>query len=107
MDTANEMNGSLQPNNDGERTPDLFEDLRALLGCEFISDLKFLPWNDQALRLTSRMKLTRYSLHALSDLYHYLTGKHVSFDDHEQARQCFHGEVLSARPHFDTGAEFA
>ena len=68
---------------------DIFEKLRELAGCEFISDLRTGGNRTKARRLVKKLKLERYELRSLSDLAEYLYGKKPEFETCEQAKAFF------------------
>lgn len=51
---------------------DLFELLRSVLSCQYISDLRVDPYNAKARRLLEHLDLRGYSSNHVSDLYKYL-----------------------------------
>ena len=54
---------------------DVFETLKSLVGCEYISDLRFEPYCSRAKVLMKRMILENCSLAELSDLACYIYGR--------------------------------
>ena len=71
-----------------EKEPDIFEDLRDLIGCEYISDLT-ARYNKDARRIAGTMNLERYPLSQLNDLYEYLYGEKKNFPDSRAANKAF------------------
>ena len=71
-----------------ENEPDIFEDLRDLIGCEYISDLT-ARYNKDARRIAGTMNLERYPLSQLNDLYEYLYGEKKNFPDSRAASEAF------------------
>lgn len=72
----------------------IFDELQAAVGCEYLSDLRMAE--SKGLReFFSVADLSVYSLAQLSDLAHYLFGASLGFDDHESAKNYFI-EMLSA-----------
>ena len=71
-----------------EKEPDIFEDLRDLIGCEYISDLT-ARYNKDARRIAGTMNLERYPLSQLNDLYEYLYGEKKNFPDSRAASEAF------------------
>lgn len=51
---------------------DLFEDLYILVGCEYISDMKFEPYLSKAKKALQTMNLSVYPQQQLDDLHMYL-----------------------------------
>ena len=54
---------------------DLFEDIRAMLGCEYISDIVSSIYIDRARKLMETIDLTKYSERDIADMEEYLYGK--------------------------------
>ena len=54
---------------------DLFEDIRAMLGCESISDIVSSIYIDRARKLMETIDLTKYSERDIADMEEYLYGK--------------------------------
>lgn len=71
-----------------EKEPDIFEDLRDLIGCEYISDLT-ARYNKDARRVAGTMSLERYPVSQLNDLYEYLYGEKKIFPDIRAASEAF------------------
>lgn len=71
-----------------EKEPDIFEDLRDLIGCEYISDLT-ARYNKDARRIAGTMSLERYPVSQLNDLYEYLYGEKKDFHDSRAASEAF------------------
>lgn len=71
-----------------EKEPDIFEDLRDLIGCEYISDLT-ARYNKDARRVAGTMSLERYPVSQLNDLYEYLYGEKKDFHDSRAASEAF------------------
>ena len=69
---------------------DLFEELAALCGCEYISDMRFEPYNETAKRNARNLiRAEDYSLRELSDLYEYLYGEKIEFCDYSEIKKAF------------------
>lgn len=68
---------------------DLFEDLRAQLLCNYISDMRNEPYKSAAKDTLTRMPLAEYPLRALSDAAEYFYGVNLKFDDYSQATAFF------------------
>lgn len=65
---------------------DLFEVIREMCGCAYISDMAAgMPYNRAARDFISRELLEKYDLYTLTDMYQYLTGKDVPFGTFEEA----------------------
>ncbi|MCQ4794162.1 hypothetical protein NE604_00690 [Anaerofustis stercorihominis] len=71
------------------KTTDLFELLRELCGCEYISDLKNAPYLSKAKSLMQTISLEPFSLFQLSDMAEYLYGRNPSFADRQEAADFF------------------
>jgi len=71
-----------------EKEPDIFEDLRDLIGCEYISDLT-ARYNKDARCIAGTMSLERYPVSQLNDLYEYLYGVKKNFPDIRAASEAF------------------
>ena len=72
---------------------DLFEELRELVGCTYISDLRYSPWREQARMTIARMELSEYSLTALCDIAEYLYGGNTSFSSVSAAQDYFRDKI--------------
>lgn len=57
---------------------DVFETLKNIIGCEYISDMKFEPYRTKAKEALKSMKLSALSLSELKDLVMYLYEKQTS-----------------------------
>lgn len=68
---------------------DLFEDLRNLLGCDYVSDIRFALGRGRALMAVLNLEL--YPLDALEDAAAYLFGEKPEFADYPAARRFFCG----------------
>lgn len=67
---------------------DLFEDVKAMCGCAYISDIaEDRQYNKQARVCVYFMRLEEYDLHVLTDMYQYLTGNTVLFETAENAKK--------------------
>ncbi len=59
---------------------DLFEDVKAMCGCDYISDIaEGRQYNRRARDCISFMRLEDYDLRELTDMYQYLTGEAILF----------------------------
>lgn len=70
---------------------DLFDEVALRVGCEYVSDMRFSPYNQRAKAALKEIDYTRYSLQNLADIYGYLYGKEVTFADYEQAKAAIEG----------------
>ena len=70
-------------------TLDLLEDLKKSVGCEYISDLRFAPFNCIAREKIAFMKLEDYPAPMLCDAANYLYGVNVDFSSAEHAKKFF------------------
>lgn len=68
---------------------DIFEDLVRRLGCEYITDMRFCPWNVKARREICRMAFEQYDLHQLEDIAEYLYAEKVRLENSRQAKAYF------------------
>ena len=67
----------------------LLELLKCGVGCEYISDMTFEPYNTLAKQFIRGVTLEGYTLHELSDVARYLYKTDISFNDIEEAKQFF------------------
>lgn len=68
---------------------DLFEMLKNMTGCGYISDLRFGDVNEKAQACFNHMDISRYSLPVLSDAAAYLFGTDADFASYEDAINFF------------------
>ncbi len=68
---------------------DLFEVLRSVLECEYISDLRFGETSMKARKLLGSMSLEEYTLQDLSVVAEYISGEHTDFKSYRQAKAFF------------------
>ena len=54
---------------------DLFEFLKYVLDCDYISDLRTEPYNNRARLILDRLDLTSYSQHVIKDITEYINNK--------------------------------
>ena len=54
---------------------DIFEKIKNVLGCEYISDLRFVPRSSRAKNIIKDLDLDVYSFAELNDLVFYLYGE--------------------------------
>lgn len=71
------------------RNRDLFEDLKSIVRCEYISDMRYSPCIEQARNAITRMDLSKYSLFALNDAAEYLYAEKIFFINHRVAQEYF------------------
>lgn len=69
--------------------PDLFEELRLLVGGSYVSDLRYEPYRSKAKSAMKKCELTYFSLHTLSEMAEYLYGTKQDFQSVEQAKLFF------------------
>ncbi len=67
---------------------DIFEDLKSLFGCKYISDMTGRD-NRAARKLVKVLNLKRYPLSQLRNLYQYLHDRKCEFADYSEAKQAF------------------
>ncbi len=70
---------------------DLFEDIRTMLGLDYVSDIRFEPNTRRAIAALQMADLSRYSLAELSDMAQYVGGSEAHFADHAGAAAYFAG----------------
>ena len=68
---------------------DLFEEIKTTIGCDYISDLHFEPYNSYAKKLMSVYDIYGFPLDALSDMSLYLYGEKQIFQSIEDAKLFF------------------
>ena len=68
---------------------DLFEELKWIVRCAYISDLRYSPWLDQARQVIAAMDLREFSLFALNDAAEYLYGETLDFASNADAQVYF------------------
>ena len=68
---------------------DLFEEVKTTVGCDYISDLRFEPYNSHAKKLMSVCDIDGLPLHTLSDLASYLYNEKQIFQSMEEAKHFF------------------
>ena len=64
---------------------DIFEYLRKMMECQYISDLRYEPYKTRAQKLLITVPLDECPLEALSDLAEYLYGRESGFQSIPQA----------------------
>ncbi len=68
---------------------DLFEDIRVILGLDYISDIRFEKNTKRAIVALQMVDLSKYTLAELSDMANYINGSTEKFADHESATAFF------------------
>ncbi len=68
---------------------DLFEDIRVILGLDYISDIRFEQNTKRAIAALQMADLSKYTLAELSDMANYINGSTEKFADHESATAFF------------------
>lgn len=72
-----------------QNTKDLFEIVAKRLNCTYMSDFKYAPKRQSALKLISEMELGDYPLSSLEDMADYLLDEKVHFIDTDEAHRYF------------------
>lgn len=72
---------------------DLFEILAYELGCDYISDMKYEPYNSMARGLMVSQAVEQYSLPVLNDIAEYLYGGNHRFASTVQAQEFFQANI--------------
>jgi len=68
---------------------DIFEELKGIVHCEYISDLRYSPWLEQARMAIAAMDLSEFSLFVLNDAAEYLYGEKPTFASCADAQEYF------------------
>lgn len=68
---------------------DLFETMHKMVGCQYISDMKSLPYNKIARSVIKGLDLNQFTLNELSDAARYICYEDVAFESHAAAREFF------------------
>ncbi len=68
---------------------DLFEDIRVILGLDYISDIRFEQNTKRAIVALQMIDLSKYTLAELSDMANYINGSTEKFADHASATAFF------------------
>ena len=68
---------------------DLFEELKRIVRCDYISDLRYSPWREQARKAIAAMDLSEFSLFAINDAAEYLYGEKLAFASSAEAQVYF------------------
>ena len=66
---------------------DLLEDIRTIIGCAFISDLRYEPFNDRAKKLISIIDLEAYPFADITDAVAYLFFSEGIFESIQQIKE--------------------
>lgn len=80
-----------------EEKRDIFGDLKKLVQCEYISDLRVEPYVMAAKRIMAELDLSHYPLEAIENVAEYLFDQHPCFADYEQAEAFFDTLKSTAR----------
>lgn len=68
---------------------DIFTDLKKLMNCNYISDIRIGKNRRKAGKILKTLNLENYTLLQLSDLYNYLYNKEAAFTDYVAAKKAF------------------
>ncbi len=68
---------------------DLFEDIRSVLGLDYVSDIRFAPNTKRTISALKMADLCKYPLSQLSDMANYIAGHSEPFADYESASAFF------------------
>lgn len=68
---------------------DLFEDLKSIVRCEYISDMRYSPWIELARNAITWIDLNEYSLFELNDAAEYLYAEKIYFINSSAAHEYF------------------
>lgn len=68
---------------------ELLDTLRKILGCTYLSDLRYTPFNQLARQEMQRQDLQRFSLTELSEVARYLWETTTVFTDYTEAKHFF------------------
>lgn len=71
----NTINNADDKNNEVSDLSDLFEFLKYILGCTYISDLRIEPYNIKAKLILNQLNLEKYSSKQLKDVFEYIYGE--------------------------------
>ena len=74
---------------------DIFKKLKMIVGCEYISDLRFDCIHQRACKEICNMSLYPYPKSQLEDMAHYLYGEKANFKDIYSA-ECFFKDKQSS-----------
>lgn len=75
---------------------DLFEELKRIVRCEYISDLRYDPWTKKARKAIADMDLRGYSLFTLGDAAEYLYSEKMTFVSCDAAQEYFRKRLKDA-----------
>ena len=78
------------------KAPDIFEDIRRMLGCRYESDLRFEPYLTRAKRALLVIDTKRYPMEQSRDLKAYLYGEQTAQTDHRQAKAYSQQKLIDA-----------
>ncbi len=82
--TVGKENGNM-----GTKELDLFEDIRSVLGLDYVSDIRFAPNTKRAIFALKMADLCKYPLSQLSDMANYIAGHSEPFADYKSASAFF------------------
>ena len=68
---------------------DIFTDLKKLMNCNYISDIRIGKNRRKASKILKTLNLENYTLLQLSDLYNYLYNKEAAFTYYVAAKKAF------------------
>lgn len=72
---------------------DIFEDLKSVVGCVYISDMRHEPFAGAARAAVFALRLEKYRLKQLEDLSEYLYGEKTEFASYETAKSFFGNDI--------------
>lgn len=75
---------------------DLFDELKKIVRCDYISDLRYDPWMKKAKAAIANMDLSKYSLFTLSDAAEYLYSEKLTFISSSAAQESFRKRLRDA-----------
>ncbi len=75
--------------NGNMESKDLFEDIRVILGLDYISDIRFESNAKRALAALRMVDLSKYPLSELSDMANYVAGATKPFESYDSAASFF------------------
>ncbi len=82
--TVGKENGNMET-----KELDLFEDIRNILGLDYVSDIRFAPNTKRAISALKMADINKYPLSQLSDMANYIAGRSEPFEDYESASAFF------------------
>ncbi len=90
-DTARYRAWRVQREPEAAECRDLFEDVRQILGLDYVSDMRFASNLRRVIAVLKVADLRKYSLTELSDMANYINGHTEPFTDYESAGAFFAG----------------